>query len=133
MDPIILLANDYVSLWHHPDENIIHHKINKFVESASFRAMLTAGAECLEKHRCKKWLSDDKDSTVIRDGDAEWATTVWSPRVIRAGFKYWAIVLPSAAIGQLNMKRFADEYRHRGVTVSVFDNVDAAFGWLKAA
>jgi hypothetical protein len=33
----------------------------------------------------------------------EWADTVWLPRVLRAGFKFWAIVLPKAAIGKLNM------------------------------
>lgn len=31
--------------------------------------------------------------------DEEWSDVTWLPRVLRGGFKYWAIVLPSAAIG----------------------------------
>ena len=129
---ITLLDDEYVGLWYHPDSHIVHHKIRKFPSSESFRAMLTKGAEWLERYHASKWLSDDKNNVVVRDDDAHWGDTVWAPRVIAAGFKYWAIVLPLSAVGQLNMKRFAEEYRKRGVTVGTFDTVAAAERWLKA-
>jgi hypothetical protein len=90
------------------------------------------GAEWLERYHATKWLSDDKNNVVVRDDDAHWGDTVWAPSVIAAGFKYWAIVLPMSAVGQLNMQRFAEEYRQRGVTVGTFDTVEAADRWLKA-
>ena len=77
-------------------------------------------------------MADDTNNLVVRDHDGEWAESVWAPRVIRAGFKYWAIALPKAAIGKLNMKRFAEAHRKRGVEASVVTDPEAAFKWLKS-
>jgi hypothetical protein len=126
-----VLENEDLSLWYHPRHGIVHHQLHKVPSSAALREMLTKGAELIEKWSAKKWLSDDTKNTVIRPADGEWGDANWAPRVIRAGFAYWGIVLPLVAIGKLNMQRFASEYRQRGVTVHVVDNAEAAFSWLK--
>ncbi len=41
-------------------------------------------------------------------------TAEWLPRVLGAGFKYWAIVLPAGAIGKLNMRRLASQHASHG-------------------
>jgi hypothetical protein len=123
--------NDDLSLWYHPKHAIVHHQLHRVPSSEIFREMLSRGAELLEINKAKKWLSDDRNNTLVRPADAEWGDINWAPRVIRAGFTYWGIVLPGAAIGKLNMQRFAKEYRQRGVTVHVVDNPEAAFTWLK--
>jgi len=126
-----VLQNEYVTLWWHAPQAIVHHQMHKVPTSAAFRDMLTKGAELLEKQRATKWLSDDTQNTLVRPDDAEWADKEWAPRVIRSGFAHWGIVLPLAAIGKLNMQRFAMEYRKRGVSVHVVDNPETAFTWLK--
>ena len=65
---------------------------------------LTTGAEYLENHGAQKWLSDDRNSVVIGADDVQWGETVGAPRVIKAGFKYWATVTPSKAVAALQMK-----------------------------
>jgi hypothetical protein len=92
--------------------------------------MLSKGAEYLEKYGMKKWLSDDSNVVAITKEDAEWGDKVWAPRVIKAGFKYWAVVMPTSAMGSLQVNRFVKEYREKGVTVEVFNSVDAAKAWL---
>jgi hypothetical protein len=129
---VSVLENEYISLWYHPQHAIVHHQLQKIPTSEAFREMLLKGAELVEKRGAKKWLSDDRQNTVVREPDAQWGETIWAPRVIKAGFSHWAIVLPTAAIGKLNMQRFAAEYRRRGVTVNVSDNPETAFAWLKA-
>ena len=62
----------------------------------------------------------------------EWTATVWRPRVIKAGWKYWALVLPEKTIRQLNMRRIIKDYADSGVTVQIFSNADEAMQWLKA-
>ena len=106
--------------------------IDKYLEDGIFREVLTAGAECMEENKAQKWLSDDRGNTVIRKEDNEWGDAVWSPRVIAAGFKYWAVVVPEKALGQMQMKRFVEEYRTRGVTVQTFADPDEAMAWLES-
>lgn len=130
MSKIELMNDEYVALWYHQKPKIIHHQIRGFLPSEVFRALLTRGAECLEQNRAKKWLSDDSSSAPIRPEDGQWGNTVWAPRVIAAGFAYWAIVLPQKAIAQLQMQRFCAEYRARGITVELFDRADPALAWL---
>ena len=130
MGPIVVMENEYVTVWYHPDSKVVHHRLTKNPDSAMFRAMLSRGAECLEEHHATKWLSDDTNLIVVRDHDSEWGETVWGPRVLRAGFKWWAIVAPASAIGQLTLGRIGTHYRAVGVTVSMFTNVDAGLEWL---
>ena len=133
MNKITLFENEYVKLWYHPVPKIVHHEISKSPPSDVFRKMLTKGAECLELHDAMKWLSDDSKNVLIGQEDNKWGDTVWAPRMIKAGFKFWAIVLPKRAIGQLQMQRFCKEYRNRGVTVELFEKVEAALKWLTSA
>ena len=56
---------------------------------------------------------------------------VWSKRAIAAGWKYWAIVMPDAALGKANMRRFIREYADQGVTVQIFGSPEEALEWLK--
>jgi hypothetical protein len=132
VEPITLMQNEHVTLWYHPEDRIVHHRFEKNADSASHRAMLLKGAECLEERHAGKWLSDDRNHVVVREEDAVWGQQVWTPRVIRAGFRFWAIVLPVAAIGKLNLKRLAEEHAKLGVTVKTFTDTDAAFAWLRS-
>ena len=56
----------------------------------------------------------------------DWTATVWRPRVIKGGWKYWALVLPEKAIGQMNMKQIVQQHADTGVTVQIFTNADVA-------
>ncbi|HET9953160.1 MAG TPA: hypothetical protein VFQ61_01580 [Polyangiaceae bacterium] len=132
MEPVVLFEEESLILWYHPDENIVHHQLRKFPDSGTFREMLTRGAECLEQYKSKKWLSDDTGNVVVRDSDIEWGNSVWVPRVLRAGFKFWAIVMPVSAVGQLSMQRIAAAHRKLGVNAQTFSDLSSAFSWLKA-
>lgn len=126
----IELLNDDVALWYHPEPKIIHHQIRGLLPPGALQKLLTKGAECLEQHHAQKWLSDDSQSVPIRPEDYEWGDKVWAPRVIKAGFRYWAIVLPEGAVAQLQMQRFCAEYRARGVTAELFTHEQRALEWL---
>jgi hypothetical protein len=52
--------------------------------------------------------------------------------VLRIGFKFWAIVLPQAAIGKLNMHRLAKQHAERGIISKIETTPYPAFEWLRA-
>jgi hypothetical protein len=126
----LILQTESVTLWYYPQLKLVHHRMLKPPDSAAFRDLLTKGAEVAEHFKAPKWLSDDRGNTVVREPDADWAEREWLPRVLRAGFKYWAIVLPTAAIGKLNMRRLATEHLQKGLTSAVMDTPEEAFEWL---
>jgi hypothetical protein len=135
-DPIYvrdqILQNEEITLWYYPELKIVHHQMVKTPSSETFRELLRRGAETLERYRATKWMSDDRGNTLLRPQDEEWADSEWLPRVLRCGFKYWAIVLPKGAIGKLNMQRLAAQHARRGIVSYIETRPFAAFEWLRA-
>ena len=127
-----LINNDHMALWYDPASKFVHHKIKKSLPKGAFEELLSTGADYMEKYGMKKWLSDDSNVVAITKEDSEFGDKVWAPRVIKAGFTYWAVVTPTSAMGSLQVNRFVKEYRERGVTVEVFDSVEAAKTWLNS-
>ena len=125
-----ILDHEYATLYFHDDKKIVHHKVKKYIHGETLRQLLMKGYETLKAKSAKKWLSDDALNGPLLKEDAEWAKTEWFPKVVRAGWKFWAIVLPVQVIGQMNMKKFMDEYAKAGVTVNVFSDPDKALTWL---
>ena len=132
MPKITIIDNEYASLWFYPESRIVHHQIHKFMRKGLYQELVTAGVECLEKHSATKWLSDNRGNPVVRHQDIHWATTVSLPRAMRAGFKYWAIVMPAKEIGKMQMRELIDELGGRGIAVKAFADPDDAMRWLES-
>jgi hypothetical protein len=131
MEKEIILDNEYMTIWYYPYKKIVHHEFHKFTYGETLREVLSAGAAILEEKGAQKWLSDDRKNTTLGKDDMNWTATVWRPRVIKAGWKYWALVLPEKVLGQMAMKRIIEEYANTGVTVKIFSDPDEAMRWLE--
>jgi len=132
MTKISVIENDGISLWYHPDTKIVHHQIHKFISGKVMRDAFTKGAELLEQHRACKWLSDDRDTGATTPDDKEWTATVWVPKVLKAGWKYWALVMPDKVVASMNVKRLKDEFAKSGVTVQTFSDPESGLKWLES-
>ncbi len=125
-----ILDNEYAKLVYYVAPKIVHHTLRKPVSGAPFREVLIRGVEIFERHGATKWLSDDRGNGALHPDDGKWSMEVWSPRAIAAGWKHWAIVMPNAALGKANMRRFIREYSDRGVEVRIFESPEESFEWL---
>jgi len=128
-----IIDTEYVTLWYHPDNRIVHHLFHKFIYGQEFRQTLERGLEIFKQYGAQKWLSDDRKNSALPTADSEWGINDWFPRVFDSGWKFWAIVMPDKAVGQLNMKRFIDIYAEKGLTIQIFDDPDEALKWLEDA
>lgn len=131
MTPVTILENDYLSVWYHPRANIIHHKFLKFVYGERLREGLNTGATLMKRYTAHKWLSDDRNNSAMPPEDVNWCMNDFFPRAIKAGWKYWAVVMPEKVIGQLNMKGFINTYSNMGLNVRVFSDPERALKWLE--
>ena len=131
LTPITVLETEFVSLWFHREAGIVHHQLHKHLEGEAFRSTMDAEAALFENPGATKWLSDDRENCALSREDSEWAIQIWFPRVLRAGWAQWAILLPHHVVGRTNMKRFIREYSAQGVETRVFDTPATAMAWLK--
>ena len=127
----ILIETEALRLLYRRDDKIVHHEIRQFVHGAQLRNMLERGLQVMEKHKADKWLSDDRGNGPLKPADEEWAKTQWFPRAVTAGWKHWAVVMPEAVLGQMNMRRWIELYAQRGMNAHPFDDPQLALKWLR--
>jgi hypothetical protein len=127
----LVLENEHIVLWYHPESKIIHHRHRaKLIHSDVLRNVLETGLSLLSRHKTSKWLSDDRMHVVFTTKDVEWSKNDWFPRALDAGWKYWAIVQPENEIGKLNLEQFTFDYSRKGITIKIFKTPEEAYEWL---
>ena len=132
MPPVTVFKSRQITVLYHPEAKIIHHEVHENVHGKDFRDALTAGVQAMRKYGAKKWLSDDRKHTVFTPDDLAWAKDVWTPEVLKAGWKYWAIVRPQRPLARIRMEESADAFPQMGVTTKLFGDPDEAMRWLKS-
>jgi hypothetical protein len=132
MPKATLIDNEYVTLWYHPETKIVHHQFHKYIYGQEFRNVLETGLKVFKEKGAQKWLSDDRNNSALPAEDGAWGQQDWTPRMLEAGWKYWAIVLPQKVIGQMNMQRFIEDNAGLGLTMQAFTDPDEALKWLES-
>ncbi len=127
-----IVDNEWGTIWYYPDQKIIAHQVKKFLYGQAYRDFLLTGTELMLQKKAEKWLSDDRNSPVLRREDMEWGVVNWFPQTKAAGWKYWAMVKPVQAIGEMSMQRVVDDATRSGVVTKLFSDFDEAFKWLES-
>lgn len=130
MATLSLINNKYAHLVFYTDEKIIHHTFHKELDSETLRHVLNTGIDLLNQYEATKWLSDNRAIEPHSENDTNWINNDWLPRVIAAGWKYWALVVPDDVMAQMNMVEFVNMFYDRGVRVMVSSDLDEARTWL---
>jgi hypothetical protein len=125
-----ILDNQYATLVYHTDAKVVHHTFHKPIGAEKFREVLNLGVTAMAKYGASKWLSDDRNNSVLSDEDTEWSKNNWFPRALQAGWKYWALVVPQDILAQMNLKEFVDTYFDQGLRIMVFTDPRDAMKWL---
>ena len=130
MSRITLVENDYITLEYLTDKKVIYHTIHKPIGSPELRSALNIGTEALKKYGACKWLSDDRKNGPLAREDAEWGFVDWNPRTIKAGWKYWANVVPTDVVSAGTLTPVIESLYGMGLRMMVFDNLEEAMEWL---
>jgi hypothetical protein len=125
-----IINNEFAQLYFHTDTGIIHHHFTNLLDTEHLREVLYSGLDLLTKHGTCKWLSDNRFMNPHAEEDAEWITNDWLPKVLAAGWKYWALVVPVSWHAKVNMVDYVNTFHEMGVRVMVFSDPDEAMAWL---
>ena len=130
MTPETIIDNEYITLWYHPDTQIVHHEIHKFIYGDAFRDALMTGAELLKTRNACKWLSNDRGNSAMPKDDVEWLMENFISKAIKAGWRHWAIVSPKSMVGRMSIDSSREYLSEHGLNVMVFDDEKSAMDWL---
>ncbi len=117
-------------IWFYPEEKVIHHQWKGSINGSILQETLNTSAELFELHQCKKYLSDDRLNDTIPEDQIHWAMSEWNPRVLAAGWKYWAIVMPDLNSAKVRMQHLIKFYQKVGLTTQLFKDPNKALAWL---
>jgi hypothetical protein len=131
MEKITVFQNKCAMMVYYPDVMIVHNTFRGQPTGKQFREALDAGVAVMKKYGGSKWLSDDRENQVVFSAeDQAWADNDWFPRMVAAGWKSWAMVVPYEVKAQFNLAEIVDKNFERGIRIMVFTNPEEALDWL---
>jgi hypothetical protein len=132
MTALTIMDDDAATLWYHPEAGIVHHRFKRPAHGEEFRRVLECGLALFVEHGAAKWLSDDRSNYALTLEDTRWTRGDWEPRVVAAGWAYWAVVLPRSTVATVDMQSHMDSVARFGVDVQVFSDPLLAQVWLES-
>jgi hypothetical protein len=130
MPPIIIVDNEHITVQYLPDKKCIYHTVHKPLADSVFQDALNAGADALKHYGVCKWLSDDRKIGPLSQEILQWSATDWQPRMIAAGWKYWANIVPEEIKAAGTLVPLIDVLYGLGLRMMVFSDVEKAVQWL---
>lgn len=132
MTKVSLFHTDYITVEYWPDNKLIYHSVHKPMSGQleMFKEALNAGTAALEKYKVHKWLSDDRNNDALTQEGNEWSITDWQPRTMKAGWKYWALVVPQSLAAAGTLAPVVEQLFELGLRMMVFTTVEDAVAWL---
>jgi hypothetical protein len=127
----VVYDSELISVWCYPSLGVVHHQMHSECNGAPFRAALSAGVQAMLRSAATCWLSDDRANGPLPEQDEKWGTKIWFQQAKAAGWASWAMVVPADALGKLNVTRFVELYRKRGVEAQMFADPVPALEWLQ--
>lgn len=112
------------------NDKIIIKTFSGYITGDDMKNAFNAGLEKMKASGGIKWLSDNRGLPTYKSEDIEWINNDWFPKMLKIGWKYWALVEPKSSVGQLVMDKFKF-YTEHGIILQVFHTVEDALVWLK--
>jgi hypothetical protein len=131
MDKQVILDNGKVRILFYDEYKILHFKFTGLTHGQELIESMKKGMEVFIENKATKWLSDKGETPVFNKSDLDWNDTVFKPTMLKAGWKYWAVVEPEKASSKMLFDKFKKEYAKLDFSFKMFDTADAALNWLK--
>jgi hypothetical protein len=105
-----------------------------YATSAQFREANERVLLAVTERRASKLLGDARDFVLIASSDQNWLASNWIPRVLAAGVRRFALVMPRFYFNRVAVdtvsQRMAPEFAKNLVQIEYFETREAARKWL---
>ena len=126
----IVLDTESATVRYDPVAGYIYHTFHCAQTGEPFRDVMNRALDYLIEQQGTKWLSDDRNNDALTDEGNQWSATDWQPRTMKAGWKYWANVVPQDLAAAGTLLPIIEMRFEAGLRMAVFTEVDDAIAWL---
>lgn len=106
----------------------------QYASGPDFRSILERALQALKERRSNKMLADiSRIGLAFSAEDMIWTETDWFPRCIKAGMKYFAMVMPKALAVHMSVDKFSQKFDPDaiGYIRRFFTDAEEARKWLR--
>lgn len=131
MSKLTLYDSEYITVEYWEDKKLIYHVVHQPMSGQleMFKEALNIGTEALQKYQVNKWLSDNRKNDQFTQAGKEWFDE-WQPRTMKAGWKYWATIVPESLAAAGTLMPIMEILYNLGLRMMVFTDMEQAIAWL---
>ena len=107
-----------------------HIEWQGWADPAEFAAANDALILALKQHGGSRVLGDCRDMRVIKQSDQEWVSRDWIPRILAAGLRRIALVIPKSGLALMNVQEIMSRIPGTKLDVAYFATIAEARAWL---
>lgn len=115
--------------WDEPTRTVVV-EWDGWANSAEFQGLLDAEVKALEEHTGSRLLADCRRQRVLNPADQDRANVEWVPRVLEAGLKRFAVVLPESEMAATHLRDRLGKVPKTAMQIDYFTTVEDAREWL---
>lgn len=105
-------------------------KVNGYITSAEFRSINEQILEFMVKYNLKKNIHEIHALAVPYPSDRKWYIENYLPRVIKAGIRYAAVIVPKNMLARLVVEDIIEAIKPDEIEVRTFHDLSLAREWL---
>ena len=109
-----------------------HIEWQGWANPAEFRAANDALIHVISTYGSSRILGDSRRIKVIQKSDQEWVNDDWFPRILAAGLRRMALVIPQSGLAKMNIDDMVSRVPGSQLDLAYFSTLDGARNWLVA-
>lgn len=122
-----LYTNRFVEISYIAGKSCLVQTWKGFCTSEDFRAAQKKTLELFIEKRCKHFISDTTNASLLKKEDTDWASEVITPQLVKAGMGRLNVVLPASAFTKMTLMNLEKSEDASGnANVKMFGSLDSA-------
>lgn len=114
------------------DNNWIFSNWIGFIREEDIKNWAVPFLEMIKQTKCENLLNSNLEVQSTWQNANSWIVAELIPKVIEAGLKNYAHIIPSQLFGQLTAKDLESKIKDTNFTMRIFEDIDSAQRWLKS-
>jgi hypothetical protein len=126
-----LYTTRFLEISYIAEKNCLVQAWKGFCSSEDFRAAQLKTVELFVEKRCKNFISDTTDASLLKKEDTEWVAELITPQLVKAGMKVLNLVLPASAFTKMTLMNLEKSEGAAGnANIKMFGSLPSALAEL---
>lgn len=98
-----MYSTRFVDVAYMPEKSCLIQTWKGFCTSEDFRAAQKKTVELFVEKRCKNFISDTTNASLLKKEETDWVSEVITPQLVKAGMVRLNMVLPASAFTKMTL------------------------------